>query len=204
MSISKQLRDRAAEGPDDHTNLERIADALERLVIAADSIATALSLQTLAQVAYETGASRGRTGEEHEHRYKGTGGPCTICGQGIYIERAERLAHHEFQPNPDLAYFCRICGGELGDDCHITGAPQPRQPLNFSEHLDRSIEEMTLSIRTYNCLKAAKISTFRQLAEKTEEEILVIPGVGRVVINEIKNALKGEGLTLSERPPDGH
>jgi len=44
-------------------SLERIADSLERLVIAADSIATALSLQTLARIPYETGASRGKTGE---------------------------------------------------------------------------------------------------------------------------------------------
>ena len=47
-----------------------------------------------------------------------------------------------------------------------------RRPRRVNEHLDKSVEELELSVRWYNCLKNANIRTLRELVQKTEGEML--------------------------------
>ncbi|MGA2628936.1 MAG: DNA-directed RNA polymerase subunit alpha [Terriglobia bacterium] len=65
-----------------------------------------------------------------------------------------------------------------------------------NENLDRSVEELELSVRSYNCLKNANISTIRELVQKTEPEMLKTKNFGRKSLNEIKEILATMGLTL--------
>ena len=65
-----------------------------------------------------------------------------------------------------------------------------------NENLDRSVEELELSVRSYNCLKNANISTIRELVQKTEQEMLKTKNFGRKSLNEIKEILSAMGLSL--------
>ncbi|MGE5815146.1 MAG: DNA-directed RNA polymerase subunit alpha [Acidobacteriota bacterium] len=73
-------------------------------------------------------------------------------------------------------------------------AEQPRTVLN--ENLDKSVEELELSVRSYNCLKNANIRTIRELVQKTEGEMLKTKNFGRKSLNEIKEILTSMGLSL--------
>jgi DNA-directed RNA polymerase subunit alpha len=64
------------------------------------------------------------------------------------------------------------------------------------EFLDRSVEEMELSVRSYNCLKNANIQNLRELVTKTESEMLKTKNFGRKSLNEIKEILTRMGLGL--------
>jgi DNA-directed RNA polymerase subunit alpha len=64
------------------------------------------------------------------------------------------------------------------------------------EHLDRSVEELELSVRSYNCLKNANIQSIRELVQKSESEMLKTKNFGRKSLNEIKEILGRMGLGL--------
>jgi DNA-directed RNA polymerase subunit alpha len=74
---------------------------------------------------------------------------------------------------------------------------QPAAVAN--EHLDKSVEELELSVRSYNCLKNANIQTLRELVQKTEPEMLRTKNFGRKSLNEIKEILLSLGLNLGMR-----
>jgi DNA-directed RNA polymerase subunit alpha len=84
--------------------------------------------------------------------------------------------------------------GELQQDA---SADYQRAPLN--ENLDKSVEELELSVRSYNCLKNANIRTIRELVQKSEGEMLKTKNFGRKSLNEIKEILSGMGLSLGMR-----
>ena len=64
------------------------------------------------------------------------------------------------------------------------------------EKLGKSVDEMELSVRSYNCLKNANIRTIGELVQKTENEMLKTKNFGRKSLNEIKEILGGMGLSL--------
>ncbi len=68
-----------------------------------------------------------------------------------------------------------------------------------NENLDKSVEELELSVRSYNCLKNANIRTIRELVLKTEAEMLKTKNFGRKSLNEIKEILQTMGLGLGMR-----
>ena len=70
------------------------------------------------------------------------------------------------------------------------------------DHLDRSVEELELSVRSYNCLKNANIQTIRELVQKTENEMLKTKNFGRKSLNEIKEILSSMGLALGMKLDD--
>jgi DNA-directed RNA polymerase subunit alpha len=65
--------------------------------------------------------------------------------------------------------------------------------------LDRSIEELELSVRSYNCLEAASIKTIRDLVQKSESEMLKYRNFGRKSLSEIKAILKDMSLGFNMR-----
>ena len=66
----------------------------------------------------------------------------------------------------------------------------------MNEVLNRSVEELELSVRSYNCLKNANIQTIGDLVQKTEAEMLRTKNFGRKSLNEIKEILANLGLAL--------
>jgi DNA-directed RNA polymerase subunit alpha len=65
-----------------------------------------------------------------------------------------------------------------------------------NDNLNRSVEELELSVRSYNCLKNANIQTIGELVQKTEAEMLKTKNFGRKSLNEIKEILAQMGLSL--------
>jgi DNA-directed RNA polymerase subunit alpha len=72
-----------------------------------------------------------------------------------------------------------------------------RETLN--ENLNRSVDELELSVRSYNCLKNANIQTLGELVQKSESEMLKTKNFGRKSLNEIKEILTTMGLSLGMR-----
>lgn len=62
--------------------------------------------------------------------------------------------------------------------------------------LEMNIEEMDLSVRSYNCLKRADIHTVADLTRKTEEDMLKVRNLGRKSLDEVIAKLRGFGLDL--------
>ena len=81
---------------------------------------------------------------------------------------------------------------------------EPTTPVEVSdeekgalyERLSKSVDEMELSVRSYNCLKNANIRTIGELVQKTEVEMLKTKNFGRKSLNEIKEILASMGLSL--------
>ena len=69
----------------------------------------------------------------------------------------------------------------------------------LAENLNRSVDELELSVRSYNCLKNADIKTIGELVQKTEAEMLKTKNFGRKSLNEIKAILVTMGLSLGMR-----
>jgi DNA-directed RNA polymerase subunit alpha len=82
------------------------------------------------------------------------------------------------------------------DEPPVEAVGEPARVGLGNEHLDKSVEELELSVRSYNCLKNANIRTIRELVQKTEPEMLKTKNFGRKSLNEIKEILSSMGLSL--------
>jgi DNA-directed RNA polymerase subunit alpha len=71
-----------------------------------------------------------------------------------------------------------------------------REAEKVAENLKRSVEELELSVRSYNCLKNADIKTIADLVQKTEGDMLKTKNFGRKSLNEIKEILTEMGLSF--------
>jgi DNA-directed RNA polymerase subunit alpha len=80
---------------------------------------------------------------------------------------------------------------ELESEGADSGKPEIR-----NENLNRSVEELELSVRSYNCLKNANIQSIGELVQKSEAEMLKTKNFGRKSLNEIKEILAQMGLSL--------
>jgi len=76
----------------------------------------------------------------------------------------------------------------------VAEEPAERAMDQMNEILNRSVDELELSVRSYNCLKNANIQTIADLVQKTEAEMLRTKNFGRKSLNEIKEILQGMGL----------
>ena len=96
--------------------------------------------------------------------------------------------------SPEHLHQSRGRGGAGGRSGPATSRARPS-----NENLDKSVEELELSVRSYNCLKNANIRTIRELVQKTEGEMLKTKNFGRKSLNEIKEILTTMGLSLGMR-----
>ena len=89
---------------------------------------------------------------------------------------------------------------DLEEPVDVPTEPNVEQGRSVAnEHLDKSVEELELSVRSNNCLKNASIHTIRELVQKTEPEMLRTKNFGRKSLNEIKEVLQAMGLGLGMR-----
>ena len=84
----------------------------------------------------------------------------------------------------------------------VVEAVEAKTPDLRNENLDRSVEELELSVRSYNCLKNANITTIRELVQRTEADMLKTKNFGRKSLNEIKEILATMRLSLGMRFDD--
>jgi DNA-directed RNA polymerase subunit alpha len=91
-----------------------------------------------------------------------------------------------------LAVFAQLEGSELA----AFDSPSPRGSAQFDPILLRPVDELELTVRSANCLKAENIYYIGDLIQRTENELLKTPNLGRKSLNEIKEVLASRGLTL--------
>ena len=102
-----------------------------------------------------------------------------------------------------LAVFAQLEGNELA----AFDSPAPRNAQQFDPILLRPVDELELTVRSANCLKAENIFYIGDLIQRSENELLKTPNLGRKSLNEIKEVLASRGLTLGMKleswPPAG-
>ena len=103
-----------------------------------------------------------------------------------------------------LAVFAQLEGSDLA----AFDQPQQRSSAErFDPILLRPVDELELTVRSANCLKAENIYYIGDLIQRTENELLKTPNLGRKSLNEIKEVLASRGLTLGMKlenwPPTG-
>ena len=87
----------------------------------------------------------------------------------------------------------------LEDPVETQTEPDSEAPSVPNEHLGKSVEELELSVRSYNCLKNANISTIGELVQKSEADMLRTKNFGRKSLTEIKEILESMGLGFGMR-----
>ncbi len=101
-----------------------------------------------------------------------------------------------------LAVFAQLEGGMIDTIASPQKAAQQFDPI-----LLRPVDELELTVRSANCLKAENIYYIGDLIQRTENELLKTPNLGRKSLNEIKEVLASRGLTLGMKlenwPPVG-
>jgi DNA-directed RNA polymerase subunit alpha len=113
-------------------------------------------------------------------------------------------------PEEAIRYAARMLMEQLSVFADLEGTPlsieAPKQ-TSVDPILLRPVDDLELTVRSANCLKAENIYYIGDLIQRTETELLKTPNLGRKSLNEIKEVLASRGLTLGMRlenwPPAG-
>jgi DNA-directed RNA polymerase subunit alpha len=114
------------------------------------------------------------------------------------------------EPEEAIRYAARVLMDQLSVFADLEGTPvaaeAPRAP-SIDPILLRPVDDLELTVRSANCLKAENIYYIGDLIQRTETELLKTPNLGRKSLNEIKDVLASRGLTLGMKlenwPPAG-
>ncbi|ALJ31621.1 DNA-directed RNA polymerase subunit alpha [Apilactobacillus kunkeei] len=93
--------------------------------------------------------------------------------------------------NDHLAMFV-----DLTDEAKNTEVMVEKEETHKEKMLEMTIEELDLSVRSYNCLKRAGINTVQELTNKSEADMMKVRNLGRKSLVEVKNKLEALGLSL--------
>ncbi len=105
-------------------------------------------------------------------------------------------------PDDAVAHAAKIVKDHMQIFINFDEEPEPVQPQvdekkqKVLANLAKCVEELELSVRSYNCLKNANIQTIAELVQKTDGEMLRTRNFGRKSLNEIKEILEDMGLHL--------
>jgi DNA-directed RNA polymerase subunit alpha len=108
-------------------------------------------------------------------------------------------------PQDAVAYAAKILKDHLSifinfeEEPEGEGAAVDEEKERLLEHLNRSVDELELSVRSANCLKNSSIRYIYELVQKTEAEMLKTKNFGRKSLNEIKEILTAMGLALGTK-----
>ncbi|MGY0292525.1 DNA-directed RNA polymerase subunit alpha C-terminal domain-containing protein, partial [Limosilactobacillus fermentum] len=82
----------------------------------------------------------------------------------------------------------------LTEEAQVTQVMVEREETHQEKVLDKTIEELDLSVRSYNCLKRADIQTVKDLTERTEADMMKVRNLGTKSLDEIKLKLAELGV----------
>jgi DNA-directed RNA polymerase subunit alpha len=103
------------------------------------------------------------------------------------------------EPKEAIRYAARVLMDQLSSFAELEGTPalieQPKVPP-IDPILLRPVDDLELTVRSANCLKAENIYYIGDLIQRSETELLKTPNLGRKSLNEIKEVLASRGLTL--------
>lgn len=103
------------------------------------------------------------------------------------------------EPKEAIRQAARVLMDQLSSFAELEGTPtsQPEpKPTPIDPILLRPVDDLELTVRSANCLKAENIYYIGDLIQRTETELLKTPNLGRKSLNEIKEVLAQRGLTL--------
>ncbi|MDO9598526.1 MAG: DNA-directed RNA polymerase subunit alpha [Azoarcus sp.] len=113
-------------------------------------------------------------------------------------------------PEEAIRYAARVLRDQLEVFADLQGTPAETvtvKPVTIDPVLLRPVDDLELTVRSANCLKAENIYYIGDLIQRTETELLKTPNLGRKSLNEIKEVLATRGLTLGMKlenwPPAG-
>ena len=86
---------------------------------------------------------------------------------------------------------------DLSAEAFSTAIMVEKNEKDKEKVLEMTIEELDLSVRSFNCLKRAGINTVEDLTTKTEEEMMKVRNLGRKSLEEVINKLENLGLSFS-------
>ncbi len=114
------------------------------------------------------------------------------------------------EPEEAVRYAARILVDQLSVFAQLEGTALPteeKKALAVDPILLRPVDDLELTVRSANCLKAENIYYIGDLIQRTETELLKTPNLGRKSLNEIKEVLASRGLSLGMKlenwPPAG-
>ena len=87
---------------------------------------------------------------------------------------------------------------ELSDDAKNAEIMVGKEEVNKEKVLEMTIEELDLSVRSFNCLKRAGINTVEDLTNRTEDDMMKVRNLGRKSLDEVVNKLLALGLNLKK------
>ena len=96
-----------------------------------------------------------------------------------------------------LKLFQNMDGIPEEEEVEETTFPEEEEDTS-SKVLDMTIEDLDLSVRSFNCLKRANINTVADLTAKTEDDMMKVRNLGRKSLEEVKKKLEDLGLSLME------
>ncbi len=112
-------------------------------------------------------------------------------------------------PQDAVAQAAKILKDQLYIFINFEEEPELHEPEEqeeelegINENLNKSVEELELSVRSYNCLKNANIRNIRELVTKSETDMLKTKNFGRKSLTEIKEILSGMGLSFAMKLDD--
>ncbi|SNI63866.1 DNA-directed RNA polymerase subunit alpha [Streptococcus pneumoniae] len=117
----------------------------------------------------------------------------------------EILTNGTIIPEDSLGLSARILTEHLDLFTNLTEIAKSTEVMKEADTesddriLDRTIEELDLSVRSYNCLKRAGINTVHDLTEKSEAEMMKVRNLGRKSLEEVKLKLIDLGLGLKDK-----
>src|SRR5512138_1768356 len=103
------------------------------------------------------------------------------------------------EPEEAVRYAARILVEQLSVFADLKGMPaqiEEKKATQIDPVLLRPVDDLELTVRSANCLKAENIYYIGDLIQRTETELLKTPNLGRKSLNEIKEVLASKGLTL--------
>jgi DNA-directed RNA polymerase subunit alpha len=86
----------------------------------------------------------------------------------------------------------------LTDDADTIQVMEEKDENDRNKLMEMTIEELDLSVRSYNCLKRAGINTVSELCAKSDEEMIKVRNLGKKSLEEVKQKLAAIGLSLRE------
>ena len=167
-------RGRGYEGADEHKT-----DIIDN--IAIDSIYTPVK-----KVSYNVSATRVGQSVDYDKLTLEVWTNGTMSGKDIISLAAKIMEEH-------IKLFVSL--SEVGN----IGILVPGKKDTEIETLKKTIEDMELSVRSYNCLKRANIHTVEDLTKKTEDDMLKVRNLGKKSLDEVILKLQSYGLSLKDK-----
>ncbi|MEG1535421.1 MAG: DNA-directed RNA polymerase subunit alpha [Clostridia bacterium] len=131
----------------------------------------------------------------------------TRCGQDINFDKLTLtvLTNGTFSPREVISLSAKIMEDHVGLFVNLVDNMKNKELLvsqddeKQTKKLETSIEDLDLSVRSYNCLKRAGIHTVQDLTKKSEEDMLKVRNLGKKSLDEVIKKIKDLGFDLRNK-----